>query len=481
MAENNLNIKINGLHNSINFNIKFDDNNILILVGENGTGKSTVASMLYYFLSRQWNRLAEYQFYSIEAQIGSEHAILSNRELKLFPTRAFRNYPQRLRHVIDEILLKYSPESLLNRKDLLLRVAHLYDIPAPILSDFIYSYFTNRYTREEENKESEDAKRKKSLITSMISKFLPGQILFLPTYRRIEHDLKSIFRGMEDDIQRFKNNLRKRSHGETYVEFVEFGMEDVEATIISRMNNLKDNMRTGLNDLTGSYLREVIKGEHINVDVNKLKEDIDKATVESMFDRIGESILPKYEQDDLKSKIDEIFQKISIDDKDKVIAHFLSKILILYENQKKAENDVRNFVKVCNEYLTGKQIYYDDTNYEIFIEIDKEQKLEFPNYVNPFESDNFSSNEGRLELHMLSSGEKQIVSLFSHIYMSGVDKLFLIIDEPELSLSVKWQRRFLPDIIASKKCSGLLAVTHSPYIWDNELLESTRSIEEFMG
>jgi predicted ATPase len=57
--------------------------------------------------------------------------------------------------------------------------------------------------------------------------------------------------------------------------------------------------------------------------------------------------------------------------------------------------------------------------------------------------------------------------------------VFVIIDEPELSLSVPWQRRFLPDILATGQCKGLIAVTHSPFIFDNELETYVKSIMEF--
>ncbi len=70
-----------------------------------------------------------------------------------------------------------------------------------------------------------------------------------------------------------------------------------------------------------------------------------------------------------------------------------------------------------------------------------------------------------LELRMLSSGEKQIVSLFYHLYLSGEKKYIILIDEPELSLSVQWQKRLLPDILASQRCEFLAAVTHSPFIF----------------
>jgi predicted ATPase len=86
----------------------------------------------------------------------------------------------------------------------------------------------------------------------------------------------------------------------------------------------------------------------------------------------------------------------------------------------------------------------------------------------------------QLELRMLSSGEKQIVSLFSHIYLSGVRDFFVIIDEPELSLSVPWQQRFLPDLINTDRCTGLVAVTHSPFIWENTLEKYVRGPADFV-
>jgi hypothetical protein len=81
---------------------------------------------------------------------------------------------------------------------------------------------------------------------------------------------------------------------------------------------------------------------------------------------------------------------------------------------------------------------------------------------------------------MLSSGEKQIISLFSRIYLSDRSNYFVIIDEPELSLSVSWQKRFLPDILNSGRCNGLVAVTNSPFICDNELDDYMRPFKLFM-
>jgi predicted ATP-binding protein involved in virulence len=79
----------------------------------------------------------------------------------------------------------------------------------------------------------------------------------------------------------------------------------------------------------------------------------------------------------------------------------------------------------------------------------------------------------------LSSGEKQIVSLFSHLYLTNKHDYLVLIDEPELSLSVKWQKTFLEDVRKGAFCNGLVAVTHSPFIFDNSLDEYAHGIEEF--
>ena len=61
------------------------------------------------------------------------------------------------------------------------------------------------------------------------------------------------------------------------------------------------------------------------------------------------------------------------------------------------------------------------------------------------------------------------MSLFSKIYLEEHKSITVLFDEPELSLSIEWQKQLLPDIISSEKCKFLLAVTHSPFIFKNEL------------
>jgi ABC-type lipoprotein export system ATPase subunit len=73
-----------------------------------------------------------------------------------------------------------------------------------------------------------------------------------------------------------------------------------------------------------------------------------------------------------------------------------------------------------------------------------------------------------VKLNDLSSGEKQVVSLLSYLFLYPSKKIILV-DEPELSLSIDWQQRILVDMVDAPSCQQLLAITHSPFIFDNKL------------
>ena len=85
---------------------------------------------------------------------------------------------------------------------------------------------------------------------------------------------------------------------------------------------------------------------------------------------------------------------------------------------------------------------------------------------------NVFSNDAQLNLEMLSSGEQhELVLLYDLLFTVKRDSLILI-DEPELSLHVAWQRDILRDLdeIASLSDFRVLLATHSPTIigdrWD---------------
>ncbi|WP_147439010.1 AAA family ATPase, partial [Brenneria goodwinii] len=61
-------IQISKLNGENNYSIDIEDNSFII-VGENGTGKSTILSMTYYLLKADWVKLSEYDYENITITI----------------------------------------------------------------------------------------------------------------------------------------------------------------------------------------------------------------------------------------------------------------------------------------------------------------------------------------------------------------------------------------------------------------------------
>lgn len=86
---------------------------------------------------------------------------------------------------------------------------------------------------------------------------------------------------------------------------------------------------------------------------------------------------------------------------------------------------------------------------------------------------NVKTDDGRdIALSDLSSGEQHELVLLYELLFAVKDDALILIDEPELSLHVGWQIRFIPDLQRIQKLKSLqiIMATHSPQIindrWD---------------
>jgi predicted ATPase len=264
-------------------------------------------------------------------------------------------------------------------------------------------------------------------------------VLYFPTYRRVEEDLHNL--GYNNRyLQVRQDNL------------IQFGMDDVKARFNSIENTIDRLLKEGLSQFTKDILTVVIDDSNPN---KEILEKIDEKDLEIILSRIGDQI-PEAQKNAVKNAVanNEIRNPLS--------AYLLQKLVDVYEKQKELDNSVKKFRDVCNKYLENKKVYYDESAIEIYIKSTR-------------------TNE-KIDLKHLSSGEKQIISIFSKVYLAKQDERFTILfDEPELSLSMPWQKQLLPDIMASNKCDFLLAVTHSPFIFDNELDQYAVGINEYIS
>ena len=84
----------------------------------------------------------------------------------------------------------------------------------------------------------------------------------------------------------------------------------------------------------------------------------------------------------------------------------------------------------------------------------------------------------KIPLTNLSSGEKEIIVLFYTLLFEIPDGVLLLIDEPEISLHIAWQRLFMKDLKKIVQMKNLRAViaTHSP-----QIVSGNRDIQVDLG
>ncbi|EHA8896528.1 AAA family ATPase [Salmonella enterica subsp. enterica] len=75
-----------------------------------------------------------------------------------------------------------------------------------------------------------------------------------------------------------------------------------------------------------------------------------------------------------------------------------------------------------------------------------------------------NNNHGSIRQENLSSGEKQLLILFIETLLQREQQYIFITDEPELSLHIQWQRNIIPAIKKLNPNAQIIAATHSPEV-----------------
>lgn len=450
-------INIFGLYSARDYSIDFK-NNSLILVGENGSGKTTVSRIIYAVLSCNWDLLRSYPFDRIVIYFDNDTVEVESKVINAIfslPNAERVGYFMERRHsrkgiwnnILSTMLeLKNSKEDS-NNQQMYFRGIH--GLP--------YEYFAELLESPEVNA--------LAMLTEKIRSNFSSQILYLPTYRRIEEQLQNIFPDIDfDTLEKHKKPIKN----DKVIELVEFGMDDVESLVKKESERLRSFSQERQSKLTLGYLGEIVSKTYEHTSGYKKIKDLDDVEIQEVLSRIDSSILSDSKKDELLQIINNYRQtnQRSYPGQVRIVCHYFMQLWEFNNEIKNSEKNIREFVEKANKYLVNNKIIYDSEKYTCGVY----------NIIN----NDFEQRFEKIKFQDLSSGEKQIVSLFSHLYLDENESAFVFIDEPELSLSVDWQKTFLPDIASGPKFSGLLATTHSPFVFDNYLENVVFGINEFL-
>ena len=121
-------------------------------------------------------------------------------------------------------------------------------------------------------------------------------------------------------------------------------------------------------------------------------------------------------------------------------------------------SDTEEKLKVLDDLASRTRLFLDNVNQKFLnkaILLDRERGLVA-----------ISEKGEELPLDSLSSGEQHELVLNYDLLFRVRPNTIVLIDEPELSLHVAWQKRFLPDLLEIISLSDFdaLVATHSPYV-----------------
>lgn len=455
---------IRGLHGYRDISLQ-SEHAASILIARNGSGKTTLLGVLDAFLRCQYSRLKQLEFESIFCKFRgySDQLVLtradldegldtsSNNELVSLAARAGIS-PDALQTFLD-----YWSEQSPSLND---RNEH------PVYSALykLYGYNTSRLrkTLSELKLSIFDHSPSLGRIAFETRKVMRSyDLVYLPTYRRVEITLR-------EDVDR-AHYRRKRPQldvapGSFYSSEIQFGLTDISDRLTDMNEQITIETNREYRRISASIINDLLGG--LDGHVTRLESLPSREDLTLLFSRVERS--RNYGPYDPASipDLDKIYSADVPRSSQKFLNYFLEQLDRVISRTKDVESKVQDFVSICNGYLT-----VDDGSTRVIGTVPnenfdaKELQLDRKNLKVRV----VSVHENRpISLDAMSSGEKQMISLFAKLYLYDKPKIVLV-DEPELSLSLDWQRRILVDVINSPHCEQLIAITHSPFVFENEL------------
>ncbi|AFC84735.1 AAA family ATPase [Frateuria aurantia] len=429
--------RASSVYGHLNFDLAFHSD-LNILIGANGSGKTTVLKMITYLLTPSLSRLSLIPFKTVEVDLIPKH---SDRVVTLRADNTSKS-------MIITILGASGIDPL--RDKCVVPIVHMSDESKFIGSD---------------------------LRASLLAKSIWDDQSNTKVYSYLEKLASPYYVGLD---RNFEDDQPARLAGST-AELL--GMKISNNTSVGSKNSIEELQSL----LSKEYkrLKDIEAGR-----ANKLRKEIvisafqfSEFAFEDDFATDGQALKDRYQALlDREHEIRGVIASIEVDSKDVIgqVDVFFKKLKKSYERIGKGDSDlslmldwlvhkaqierITSLLKVIDENKDAVAALYAKTNLflrRLNLFLVDSGKVANLNKVGQLVIE--SASKDLIPLNLLSSGEIQIICLLGQLFFRR-DRHIFIIDEPELSLHVRWQRRFVESACEAQRSNQLILATHSPEI-----------------
>lgn len=388
---------------------------VTFLIGENGTGKTTLINLIAAALSADFLTLDKLSFQSIELKLRSQgdrrrpKVLIQKRRDE---TTGLETIDYEVRETSTSDPTKFSLEDIEEQRMIRRRPG-------------MGSQFYLRQSRR--------ARDLTSVLSGLIS------IVWLSIHR------STLLNDVDD------RRVAERAYDST-VDMKLFELNNRMSRYYSVLTSKRDASVREFQEFIFLSLLEEREESRLFELVKEVDIDEQRASLVEAFQRLGVS------NDRFRRKANSYFARLKSARERKdpgVTLPQLQAMVVLQQiqqitrkwSEEKSKQDVvfkdfNSFIDILNALLVGKKLYISAAS-EIMAK---------------------NSRNEDVNVFSLSSGEKQLIILLGEALLQQHATCVYIADEPELSLHLKWQEKVIPSILALNENAQMIVATHSPDI-----------------
>lgn len=407
-------IKRECCYNSV-LNVRFSQHHISVIYGENGCGKTTLLRLLNAFFEK------------------NDNILLREKVLEMTVIYKKGDEKESVSVIRSDLIEKDEGEELpfdSNHYDWSMVNSKLFDISCILFG-------VNRGISRSTHVTSDELFN--SIIrTSLTEKFENREDL-IEFCEFLSHNLERNQR-----LRRGRNIRNLVDLSDPVLTIDDISMEVIEQLLLTRYNRAK---KLSINKVQKALFATLADAcDHLE-DV-EMSDDEFVEILENNREQLITALIAG-DSNSLSERIVDILRRTNISDSLNEIGHnpLLRKLIVNMSLELKDESiflqTINKLTNIYNEYI-GPEKYLDITENEVVIK--------------------FHHSSECHGISALSSGERHLLVLLTIFVIEGDKRNFFMVDEPEISLNMMWQRRLLPLLHELAPNAEIIVASHSPSV-----------------